>query len=671
LVQFPARYLEANAIGASNNLDAKADFSAAGYWLDVHAPGEEILVLNNDGTFTNANGTSYSTPLVVGLFGLVKSVHDSVGREEARQLVLAGAEDQVGGDLPGWDTEFGWGRANMHRTLLGTQSVTTLRVEGGSSTRLYYDTANPLAESYDFIRGDLDALTETSAGVDLGTVVCLENDSPDPDTTGDEDVGVPALGEGYFYLGRFNAGPRPGSYGGSSRNRDRMTPDPAVAADWLVTRPELTSELGFSVNTAGDVNNDGYDDVIVGAVGYPAAAGTGAAFVYHGSAAGLSTTAAWSIESDQLESDLGHSVAGAGDINGDGYDDVIIGQPRYDGAVDENEGRALVYLGSASGVQTTVHRILTDPQDRAWFGYTVGTAGDVNNDGYDDVIVAAQRYDNGEDKEGRAYLYLGSNLGLSVVPAWTFEPDQVNARLRAVGTAGDVNNDGYDDVVVGAPLYDGVDIDEGRAWFFLGSSGGLSTTPDTTLTVGGAGARMGYGAVSAGDVDNDGYDDVVVAAERYSNGEFEEGAAHLFMGSGSGLAATPAWSFETDQSEAHVHGAEGAGDLNNDGYDDVIVGSGTYRHTRLNEGRVFVFLGSGSGLSTTPVWSDPGWKIDARFGWRVATAGNVNGDAYHDVIVGANGYANGGFAEGAALVYHGSASPLNEAQPIDCDVPTP
>jgi thermitase len=319
LVQFPARYLQANAIGASNNLDEKADFSAAGDWLDVLAPGEQILVLNNDGTFTNANGTSYSAPLVVGLFGLVKSVHSSVGREEARQLVIAGADDEVGGDLPGWDTKFGWGRANMHRTLLGTQSVTTLRVGGRSSTRLYYDTANPLAESYDFIRGNLDALTETGEGVGLGNVVCLENDSPDPDTSGDEDVGIPALGEAYFYLGRFNAGAWPGSYGGSSRNRDRMTPDPAFAADWFVTLPDLTSELGTSVDTAGDVDNDGYDDVIVGALGFPAPGGTGAAFVYRGSAAGLSTTAAWSIESDEIESDLGNSVGGAGDINGDGY----------------------------------------------------------------------------------------------------------------------------------------------------------------------------------------------------------------------------------------------------------------------------------------------------------------------------------------------------------------
>ena len=83
------------------------------------------------------------------------------------------------------------------------------------------ETANPLADSYDFIRGSLSAVSEDEHGVDLGSVVCLEDDSADPDTLGDEDLGSPPPGEVYFYLGRFNAAPGPGWYGGSSINRDR------------------------------------------------------------------------------------------------------------------------------------------------------------------------------------------------------------------------------------------------------------------------------------------------------------------------------------------------------------------------------------------------------------------------------------------------------------------
>ena len=109
----------------------------------------------------------------------------------------------------------------MERTLLGTAASITLRVDGAASTRLSYDTPNPLATSYDFIRGDLALLSVGIAGVSLSNVVCLENDSPDPSTLGDEDTAIPTAGNAFIYLGRFNSAPGAGEYGGSSRNLDR------------------------------------------------------------------------------------------------------------------------------------------------------------------------------------------------------------------------------------------------------------------------------------------------------------------------------------------------------------------------------------------------------------------------------------------------------------------
>ena len=96
-----------------------------------------------------------------------------------------------------------------------------MRVEGNQATTLTLETDNPLATSYDFVRGDLVELSESAAGVDVGTVVCLENDSTDRTTIGDEDIEIPAPGQGFFYLARFNASPGSGSYGGSTQNRDR------------------------------------------------------------------------------------------------------------------------------------------------------------------------------------------------------------------------------------------------------------------------------------------------------------------------------------------------------------------------------------------------------------------------------------------------------------------
>ena len=111
------------------------------------------------------------------------------------------------------------------------------------------------------------------------------------------------------------------------------------------------------------------------------------------------------------------------------------------------------------------------------FGYSVATAGDVNGDGFSDVIVGAIWFDNGQTDEGRAFVYHGSASGLGLCPAWTAEGDQASALFGySVATAGDVNGDGYSDVIVGAVQYDNGQTDEGRAFVYHGSSSGLATS---------------------------------------------------------------------------------------------------------------------------------------------------------------------------------------------------
>ena len=144
----------------------------------------------------------------------------------------------------------------------------------------------------------------------------------------------------------------------------------------------------------------------------------------------------------------------AGDVNGDGYADVIVGADSYDNG-QGNEGAAWVYLGSAAGLSATAAWMAEGNQASAWFGHSVGTAGDVNGDGYADVIVGARWYSNGQASEGAAFVYLGSAAGLGAAAAWTGEGNQEGAYFgHSVGTAGDVNGDGYADVIVGAPDYD-------------------------------------------------------------------------------------------------------------------------------------------------------------------------------------------------------------------------
>jgi hypothetical protein len=185
----------------------------------------------------------------------------------------------------------------------------------------------------------------------------------------------------------------------------------------------------------------------------------------------LETTAAWTAEREQGDYLFGASVSSAGDVNGDGCDDLLVGA-LYDGNGQTYEGRAYLYLGSASGMETTEAWTAESDQSSAFFGWSVSEAGDVNADGYGDVVVGAPEYNNGSRDEGRAYLYRGSASGLETTAAWTAESDQKGAEFGySVSSAGDVDADGYDDIVVGAPYYDthGDQEEEGgRVYLYLG-----------------------------------------------------------------------------------------------------------------------------------------------------------------------------------------------------------
>jgi hypothetical protein len=375
--------------------------------------------------------------------------------------------------------------------------------------------------------------------------------------------------------------------------------------------------------------------------------------------AGLSSTPAWTGEGDQAEGRYATAVASAGDVNGDGFDDVIVGMPLWD-FVQLDEGRALVYHGSVTGLSSGIAWAAEIDQDVAHFGAAVASAGDVNGDGYDDVVVGAPYYDNFQVDDGRAFVFLGSASGLGTSPSSSVRGGVAGARLgSSVAGAGDVNGDGYDDVIIGVPRYTNGQAHEGRAVLYLGSVNGMSTTVAWSAEGNQAEALLGTSVAGAGDVNGDGYDDVVVGAPEFDSGLINTGRALVYLGSSTGLATTPAWVEDIDE-ESALLGASvgGAGDVNGDGYDDVIVGA-PFAGGESFLGAAYVYLGTASGLSTAPIWTGYGPESGDRYGQSVGPAGDVQGDGYDDVIVGSPLFVNHhqqGQEFGAAEVHLGSAA---------------
>ncbi len=500
---------------------------------------------------------------------------------------------------------------------------------------------------------------------------------------------------------------------------------PPATPAWSARGGQQLAQMGFSVSTAGDVNGDGYADVLVGANQYTnGQSWEGRAYLYLGSAAGLAVTPTWFAESNQVEAFFGAVVATAGDVNNDGYSDVLVAAPLYDNG-QSDEGRVHLYLGSATGLSGAPAWTVESNQAFAYMGTSAGTAGDVNGDGYSDVIVGAPNFSNDQSQEGIAYVYLGSAAGLAAAPSWTAEGNQAFSMFGvSVSTAGDVNGDGYADVVVGATLYDDIaytnqgrvslylgsttglstsrawtaegnqanagfgnsvapagDVNgdgygdviigcedcrvslsqEGVVWLYLGSPGGLPRFASWSVAGGQAGARLGGMVATAGDVNGDGYSDLIFGARNFDNGQTDEGRVYVYIGTSSGPSTTADWTVEGDQAAAGFGTVASAGDVNGDGYDDVIIGSPGYDSSFVNEGRAFVYHGSPSGLAISPAWVRDGGQAEGRFGFSVAAAGDVNGDGYGDVVVGAEKYDGTYENEGRVFVYHGSASGLSTA----------
>ena len=479
---------------------------------------------------------------------------------------------------------------------------------------------------------------------------------------------------------------------------------------------------GFSVRGAGDVNNDGFGDILIGAwQATPNGTATGGGYVVYGGTGLASTTELSALSGPNGfvlngisgNDRCGYSVSGAGDVNGDGFDDVILGAYFAD-PHGNNSGQAyVVYGGSAvpgtinlSALNGTNGFVANGIVTGDTAGHAVSGAGDVNGDGFDDVLIGAPNADPNDLAAGQSYLVYGGSA-LSA----TFELSDLNGtngfRVNgitrqdisgwAVSGAGDVNSDGFDDIMIGAPadLRAGV---IGQTYVLYGGSalpgtielGAVNGTDGFRVNGVSIGDRSGHSINGAGDVNRDGFDDVLIAAPLADPNGGSSGQSYVLYGA-TGLPATVQLSALNgttgftingvsagDQSGYAGQAASGAGDVNGDGFDDVVIGAPYSDPHGSISGQSYVVYG-GCGVPGTVELSAlngaAGFRLNGiatadESGWSVSGAGDVNGDNFDDVLIGAPLADPNGGNSGQSYVVYGNGDVPPTATPTSTLTPT-
>ncbi len=414
-----------------------------------------------------------------------------------------------------------------------------------------------------------------------------------------------------------------------------------------------------------DVNGDGLDDIIVGApardvVGSPSAL-PGSVSIFSGAYNLLDSTTLLTQTGHENGMLFGCAVAILGDVNRDGFSDFIVGGAlkEFEGIIDV--GRSSLSFGNTDLDSTAYAFNGTESNEE--FGTAVARLGDINNDGYLDFAIGSHKHSGGGVRQGSAYIYLGG-VTVDTIPSLILNGNESDCRFgSALSGIGDVNNDGYDDFLVAAPKHDASSFDRGQVYIYLGGPT-LNSTPILTLSGLQDECQFGTFGTGIGDINGDGFDDFMISSPYFDIATGDEGQTYVYFG-GASLDTIPDLVIDGDQTLSFSGvNISGLGDINGDGFDDFAVGAYA-RDINAggdNRGRVSVFFGS-STPDNIPDMTIDGDEDLAALGF-VSMIGDINGDGFDDFKVGAYKHdANGnpGSDRGRVYVYLGGENPDNIA----------
>jgi PKD repeat protein len=394
-----------------------------------------------------------------------------------------------------------------------------------------------------------------------------------------------------------------------------------ISPDYQYESNLSNTEIGKKLGSTGDLNGDGYEELFTNQ-------GNNSTLIFNGNNE-LKYIPNLTLP---FPANLTH-----GDLNNDGYEDLIFGN--------YGSNEIVVYYGKSGGL-ASVPDFQYKSTDGGDFGYSVDATGDINNDGYDDLVVGQPKANRGSNLYGKVYVFLGSKSGLKNIP-----DAQLISTIPSLGYgsivryAGDINNDNKDDILIsGMPITGVVPLFPSFTDIFIGTQNGKFSTPANTIYSGTI-----YSISKAGDVNHDSYDDFVITAldEYFAKRE-------IIVYKGDQSISLTDYLFYQSGSFSQI--ATGIGDFNHDTFDDIIITDPEYNFSGDTIlGRIDIYLGRSSGIEDTSRFYFNNANTKSAFNI-VPFTGDLDNDGFSDVILASPDFSSGEDLEGTLYIFKGRTS---------------